>query len=118
LPETAASTRRARASGLLTLALALAGSSHAADANAVARGKTLFSTVSPACATCHTLQAAQAEGQIGPVLDEIKPSAPRVLRALRAGLGVMPSYAQRLSEEDMRALASFVSDATGGGTQD
>ena len=40
------------------------------------------------------------------------------LRALRAGLGVMPSYAQRLSEEDMRALASFVSDATGGGTQD
>jgi sulfite dehydrogenase len=102
------------ASGLL----ALSGNSHGADASAVARGKTLFSTVSPACATCHTLQAAQAQGQIGPVLDEIKPSAPRVLRALRAGLGVMPSYAQRLSEEDMRALASFVSDATGGGTQD
>jgi len=102
------------ASGLL----ALSGNSHGADASTVARGKTLFSTVSPACATCHTLQAAQAQGQIGPVLDEIKPSAPRVLRALRAGLGVMPSYAQRLSEEDMRALASFVSDATGGGTQD
>jgi sulfite dehydrogenase len=98
--------------GLSALTLLLP--SHAAGAEERERGKLLFTTVQPACATCHTLQAAGAEGQVGPVLDEIKPDATRVLRAVRAGLGVMPSYAERLTERDMRALAEFVAHATGG----
>lgn len=85
----------------------------AADAAELARGKQLFTTIQPACAVCHTLQAAGAEGQVGPVLDELKPNAARVLRALKTGIGSMPSYAERLSEKDMQALASFVSHATG-----
>ena len=98
--------------GLCALTLLLPA--HATGAEEQERGKQLFTTVQPACATCHTLQAAGAEGQVGPVLDEIKPDAARVLRAVRAGLGVMPSYAERLSERDMRALAQFVAHATGG----
>lgn len=98
--------------GLCALTLLLPA--HATGAEEQERGKRLFTTVQPACATCHTLQAAGAEGQVGPVLDEIKPDAARVLRAVRAGLGVMPSYAERLSERDMRALAQFVAHATGG----
>ncbi|MCB1974496.1 MAG: cytochrome c, partial [Burkholderiaceae bacterium] len=58
--------------------------------------------------------AAGSAGQVGPVLDELKPDAARVLRALHSGLGVMPSYAEQLSEADMRALAAFVSHSTGG----
>ncbi|MCE1194162.1 MAG: cytochrome c [Acidovorax sp.] len=90
-----------------------AGAATAADPAELARGKELFTTLQPACATCHTLQAAGAEGQVGPVLDELKPDAARVLRALKAGIGVMPSYAERLSEADMQAVARFVANATG-----
>jgi len=91
----------------------LAGASQAADPAELARGKLLFTTLQPACATCHTLQAAGAEGQIGPVLDELKPDAERVLRALRNGIGVMPSYAEKISAQDMQAVARFVAQATG-----
>jgi len=90
----------------------LAGASVAADPAEIARGKLLFTTLQPACAVCHTLQAAGAEGQIGPVLDELKPDADRVLRALRNGIGVMPSYAEKISPQDMQAVARFVAQAT------
>ena len=110
----ALATRRwlppAFAAGGLSL---LAGASVAADPAEIARGKLLFTTLQPACAVCHTLQAAGAEGQIGPVLDELKPDADRVLRALRNGIGVMPSYAEKISPQDMQALARFVAHATG-----
>ena len=88
-------------------------SAAAADPAELARGKELFTKIQPACAVCHTLQAAGAEGQVGPVLDERKPDAGRVLRALKAGIGVMPSYAERMSEKDMQAVAQFVAHATG-----
>ena len=55
-------------------------------------GKKLFSTATPACALCHTLKDAGAEGAVGPVMDEIKPYAARVAKALRNGLGNIPSY--------------------------
>lgn len=97
--------------GLCALALLRVG--HAAGPDELERGKVLFTTVQPACAACHTLQAAGAQGQVGPVLDEIRPDAARVLRAIRSGLGVMPSYAERLSEDEMQALAQFVARATG-----
>ena len=98
---------------LAALLLSAAGVAHADEAAQMARGKLLFTTLQPACAVCHTLQAAGAEGQIGPVLDELKPDADRVLRALRNGIGVMPSYAEKISPQDMQALARFVAHATG-----
>ncbi len=97
----------------VALLLLWSGASGAADPAELARGKEVFSTIQPACAACHTLQAAGAEGQVGPVLDELKPDAARVLRALKAGIGVMPSYAERMSESDMKAVASFVAHAAG-----
>lgn len=92
-----------------------AGACAAADPAVLARGQEVFSKIQPACAACHTLQAAGAEGQVGPVLDELKPDAPRVLRALKAGIGVMPSYAERMSESDMQAVAAYVAHAAAGG---
>ncbi len=79
------------------------------------RGKRLFiQGAVPACALCHTLRDAGSEGSVGPVLDEIKPDAERVRKALRNGLGAMPSFAKSLSEADIQALARYVSQASGG----
>ena len=115
-PELVAQPTPLRRLAPAACALALAGfanASWAADPAELARGKELFIKIQPACAVCHTLQAAGAEGQVGPVLDELKPDAGRVLRALKAGIGVMPSYAERMSEKDMLAVAQFVAHATG-----
>lgn len=84
----------------------------AADADALAAGKRLFTQGTPACATCHTLRHAGAEGVIGPNLDELGPDAPRVEKAVRNGIGVMPSFAGKLSDEEIRQLASYVAAAS------
>lgn len=77
-------------------------------------GKALFLKAVPACAICHTLNDAGSEGAVGPVLDEIKPNAQRVAKALRNGLGSMPSYGSKLSDSEIEALARYVSKASGG----
>ena len=46
-----------------------------------------------------------------PSIHEVSDPARRTV--LRGGLGVMPSYEEQLSEDDMKALASFVSHSTG-----
>ena len=113
------SIRLQRATGLAGVLVSLAvwpAAALAADPAAqMAQGKKLFSqgTV-PACAVCHKLQAAGAEGAIGPSLDELKPDASRVAKALRDGIGQMPSYKGKLSEPDIAALALFVSKSSGG----
>ena len=77
------------------------------------QGKVLFTTAVPACAICHTLKDAGAEGAVGPILDEIKPDFARVVKALRNGRGNMPSYKATLTEEQIAALARYVSKASG-----
>lgn len=96
-------------------ALGLAGFVHAqSNDSAYMEGKSLFVKAVPACAICHTLNDAQSEGAVGPVLDEIKPDAQRVAKALRNGLGNMPSYGAKLSNSQIEALARYVSKASGG----
>lgn len=93
-------------------ALSLTGLAQADEASQMARGKELFTTATPACALCHTLRDAGAEGAIGPVLDELQPEAARVARALQNGVGAMPSFKATLSEDDIAALALYVSRAS------
>lgn len=102
--------------GLLTaLATASALASLPAAAEDIAGqmvvGKQLFTQQ---CAVCHTLKDAAAEGAVGPILDELKPDSARVAKALRDGLGNMPSYKTILSAEQIAALARYVSKASGG----
>ncbi len=101
--------------GVLACAAMLAGAfgfARADEAPDVARGRDLFMRATPSCATCHTLSAVGATGEIGPILDELRPDRERVAAALRSGLGNMPSYRQSLSEEEIQALAAFVAAAT------
>lgn len=102
--------------GIATWALtAIALPASAADnAALLQQGKALFMQGSvPACAVCHTLKDAGAEGAVGPSLDELKPDAKRVATALRNGIGQMPSYNGKLSEAQIAALAAYVAKATG-----
>jgi cytochrome c6 len=73
-------------------------------------GRKLFTEVAPACALCHKLKDAGAEGEIGPSLDELKPDHDRVVKALRNGIGQMPAF-PHLSEAQIQALARYVSGA-------
>lgn len=94
--------------------MGLAGASLVAQADEREAGRKLFTSGTvPACAVCHTLRDAQATGEIGPVLDEIKPDAERVAQAVRTGLGVMPSFRDKLSDADIAVLARYVAQATG-----
>lgn len=95
------------------LAAALAGTVAAAETGAdMEKGRRMFlKGTTPACAVCHTLQDAGAAGTIGPDLDELKPSAERVAKAIREGLGVMPAF-KNLSAEEVRTLSGYVENAT------
>jgi cytochrome c6 len=91
--------------GLLSL------SSQAQDV--LSQGKTLFlQTAVPACAVCHTLRHAGAEGAVGPSLDELKPDAARVEKAIRNGIGQMPAN-KTLSEAQIKLLANYVAMTAG-----
>ena len=65
------------------------------------------------CGMCHALQAAGSEGQIGPNLDQLKPSIPQVVEAVTNGIGVMPPFEGTLSSEEIEAVAYFISASAG-----
>ncbi|MEW6689047.1 MAG: cytochrome c [Pseudomonadota bacterium] len=96
------------------LALLAASAANADEGARLALGKKLFTAAVPPCALCHTLKDAGTSGTIGPPLDELQPDAEQVTAALRQGVGVMPSYREKLSEEEIQALARYVSRATRG----
>jgi mono/diheme cytochrome c family protein len=64
------------------------------------------------CATCHTLQDANSDGNIGPNLNEIKPDIMRIISAVTNGIGVMPAYEGQLSAEEIKAVATYVAKST------
>lgn len=66
------------------------------------------------CGSCHTLAAAGSSGTVGPNLDETRPSAEVAIDRVTNGSGAMPSFADRLSEEQIRAVAEFVAQSAGG----
>jgi len=77
----------------------------------VAEGKSVFA--SAGCASCHTLADAGATGSLGPNLDQVKPVEQLVVDRVTSGKGVMPSFKDQLTEEQIRAVAAYVSQATG-----
>jgi mono/diheme cytochrome c family protein len=92
-----------------------------------AAGKEVFSSVSPACGSCHTLADAGSTAEVGPNLDEslqgqdaalveesiVNPDA-QVADGFTAG--VMPGdFGEKLSEDDLANLVAYLLEATGGG---
>ena len=74
-------------------------------------GKAVFA--SAGCASCHTLADAGATGTIGPNLDAASPSADLVVERVTNGQGVMPSFKDTLSEQQIQDVAAYVSSVAG-----
>lgn len=68
---------------------------------------------SAGCASCHTLAAANASGQVGPNLDDLQPSADAVKTQVENGGGGMPSFSGDLSSAEIDAVATYVADNAG-----
>jgi len=96
------------------LLLLIAGQvAQAATTDKDEQGKQLFTKgTTPPCGICHTLQDAGASGAVAPSLDELKPDAERVAKAIKNGIGPMPAYSN-LTEQEIRAIAQYVARATG-----
>jgi mono/diheme cytochrome c family protein len=74
-------------------------------------GQAIFTTN---CASCHTLAVANASGTIGPNLDESEPDTQLVVERVTNGKGAMPSFKDQLSQQQIDAVAQFVSENAGG----
>ena len=74
-----------------------------------ANGEQVFA--SAGCGGCHTLAAAGSSGTVGPNLDEAAPSFGLVVGMVTNGGGAMPSFSDKLSEDEIRDVAAFVSGA-------
>ena len=64
------------------------------------------------CGVCHTLQAAESKGQIGPNLDQLKPQISQIIFAVTNGIGVMQSWEGILTYEEIEAVAYYVFNST------
>ena len=102
--------RRALIVAAAGLALALAGSSFAADA---AAGKAVFDSAKPACKGCHT----DAKHPLTKVGASVKPEdlkawvrTPKEQMAKEKKTGMMPAYpADKISDADLDNLVAYLS---------
>jgi cytochrome c6 len=78
-----------------------------------AAGKVVF-TGSAGCSGCHTLKDAGATGNVGPNLDDLKPTFDRVDKQVMNGGGVMPAFKDTLSEKQIQDVSAYVSSVAGG----
>ena len=64
------------------------------------------------CGTCHVLKTAGSIGNIGPNLDQLKPSMERIIYAVKNGIGVMQAWEGILTSEEIEAVAYYVFNST------
>ena len=64
------------------------------------------------CGTCHTLQAAGSKENIGPNLDQLKPTIPQIIYAVTNGIGVMQAWEGILTDEEIEAVAHYIFNST------
>jgi mono/diheme cytochrome c family protein len=74
-------------------------------------GKQVFATAG--CGGCHTLKDAGASGNVGPNLDQLKPSAAAVAKQVTTGGGAMPSFKDSLTDAQIKAVAAYVAKVAG-----
>ena len=74
-------------------------------------GKAIFD--SAGCTSCHTLKAAGATATVGPNLDQSTLDEAGVIKQVTNGGGVMPAFKDRLTEEQIKAVAHFVVTSRG-----
>ena len=74
-------------------------------------GKDIFTAN---CGSCHTLKDAGTKGNVGPNLDQLKPSLAIVQKQVTNGGGAMPAFKGTLTAAQIMAVAKYVSSVAGG----
>jgi cytochrome c553 len=118
----ATSVRTALVVGVVLLGLSACGGNGGGDEGpssaASSAGAKVFAD--SGCGNCHTLKAADATGTTGPDLDQLRPEKEKVVRQVTNGGVGMPSFRDKLTDQQIDQVAVFVSDetrkATGGGS--
>ena len=64
------------------------------------------------CGVCHALQTAGSDGQIGPNLDQLKPTMSQIIYAVTNGIGVMQAWEDILTDEEIEAVAYYIFNST------
>jgi len=96
---------------ILLISLLLIFSSSALTDSKLELGLEVFNNKAQ-CGVCHTLQVAGSEGQIGPNLDQLKPTIPRIISTVTNGIGVMQAWEGILTQEEIEAVAYYVFNST------
>jgi cbb3-type cytochrome c oxidase subunit III len=73
-------------------------------------GKSIFKSQ---CASCHTLKDAGTTGTVGPNLDQLRPPFAIVQKQVTNGGAVMPAFKGKLTDAQIKAVATYVSSAAG-----
>ena len=73
-------------------------------------GKDIFTAN---CGSCHTLADAGTNGNVGPNLDQLKPSQAIVQHQVTNGGGAMPAFKGVLTPAQITAVAKYVSSVAG-----
>jgi sulfite dehydrogenase len=81
-----------------------------AEEGDAAAGESVFA--SAGCGGCHTLEAAGTSGSVGPDLDDAQPDFALAVDRVTNGRGAMPSFSDRLSEQQIRDVAAYVVQST------
>jgi len=77
---------------------------------AATSGKDIFSAN---CGSCHTLADAGTSGTTGPNLDQLKPALTTVQHQVIHGGSIMPAFKGRLTDAQIKAVATYVSSSAG-----
>tara|TARA_B100000700_G_C14491158_1_gene599698 strand:- start:77 stop:382 length:306 start_codon:yes stop_codon:yes gene_type:complete len=64
------------------------------------------------CGTCHTMQAAGSEGNIGPNLDQLNAQMDQIIYVVTNGIGVMPPWGGILTKQEIEAVSYYVFKST------
>jgi mono/diheme cytochrome c family protein len=82
------------------------------EGGGTADGEAIFAEAG--CGGCHALDAAGTSGNVGPNLDDSKPSKELVVDRVTNGQGAMPAFRDSYSPEQIEAVADYVVASTGG----
>jgi cytochrome c6 len=74
-------------------------------------GEIIF--VTNGCGFCHTLADVDADGTVGPNLDESKPSYDLVVERVTDGKGAMPPFSDDITPQDIQDVAAYVTSVAG-----
>ena len=86
----------------------------AVKADQMSEGKKIF-IGKGTCMACHVLKAAGATREVGPALDELKPTMAQVVKAVTEGLNIMPAFGESgmLTPKEIDAVAFYVAKSAG-----